>query len=80
MKCMTKKQQDTLGQIIKQTETAKELNVTPVLEKKLNVTPVLEKKIQYYRRNWIRQVNRRPHTKLDMTGKQNASYQIGYDR
>jgi len=28
-----KKQQDTLGQIIKQTEIANKLNITPVLDK-----------------------------------------------
>jgi len=35
------------------TETAKELNSTPVLDK-----------TQVYRRNWLQHINRRPHNRL----------------
>jgi hypothetical protein len=43
-----RKEQDTLGQIIKQTQR---------LQKKLNITSVL-KRIQEYGRNWLQRTNR----------------------
>jgi len=49
-----RKEQDTLGQTIKKnTDFAKEPNVTPVLDK-----------IQEYRRNWLERVNRMPRNRL----------------
>jgi hypothetical protein len=47
------KQQDTLGQIIKQIQNAKELNITSVLDK-----------IQEYRRNWLQHIYRMPRNRL----------------
>jgi len=53
MKYMRRKAEYTWTEYKTNTETAKELNTTPVLDK-----------IQEYRRNWLQHINRMPHNSL----------------